>query len=63
MDKNILKLRGAIAAAQDVTKECVREGDTFDDATIDHLIEKLDNLKAKIKAKLAEQKTVSKDAA
>lgn len=60
MNDKILKIRGCVAAANDIAEKSVQANDKFDDQSVDRLINKIDTLKAKLQKKLAEQPVISK---
>jgi len=60
MNDKILKIRGCIAAANDLAEKSIKANDKFDNQSIDRLIDKIDVLKAKLQKKLAEQPVSSK---
>jgi len=60
MNDEILKIRGCIAAANDIAEKSVKTNDKFDKQSIDKLIDKIDDLKAKLQKKLSEQPVSSK---
>lgn len=60
MNDKILKIRGCVAAANDIAEKSIKANDKFDKQSIDKLIDKIDVLKAKIQKKLEEQPIASK---
>jgi len=60
MNDKILKLKGCIAAANNVAEKSIKSNNKFDDQSIDRLIDKVDILKAKLQKKLSEQPISSK---
>ena len=60
MNDKIVKLRGSVAAANDIAEKSLQAGDKFDDKSVDKLITKIDTLKVKLQKKLAEQPIISK---
>ncbi|MFK7979950.1 MAG: hypothetical protein AB8G86_08215 [Saprospiraceae bacterium] len=55
MNDKLVKLRGCIAAANDIAQKSIAQKDNFDKSKVDELINRIDQLKAKMEEKLAQQ--------